>query len=148
VIGPGDLIVLNPEEAHAGGPPPGGSWTYRSMYLRPDLFGEVAPRFRADVVRDRGVFARLLRFHRSSESPGSTGLERESLLAGALVLLAARHAAPRQVIRPPGREPAAVLRCREYLEEHAAENVTLPGLARVAGLSAFHLCRASTTKRT
>ena len=63
---------------HAGGPPPGGSWTYRSMYLRPDLFGEVAPRFRADIVRDRGVFARLLRFHRSSESPGSTGLERES----------------------------------------------------------------------
>jgi AraC-like DNA-binding protein len=56
-------------------------------------------------------------------------------------LLVNRHAAPPQVPRPPGRERRAVRLSREYLHEHAAENVTLEALARFAGLSAFHLCR-------
>jgi len=151
VIGPGDLIVLNPEEAHAGGPPAGGSWTYRALYPRPDLMREIMaefpgdraamPEFGGDVVRDREVAAGLRYFHRLSESPGSSMLEREALLAGAFVLLAGRHAASPRALRSPGRERQAVRLAREYLEEHAAENVTLPALARFAGLSAFHLCR-------
>jgi len=88
VIGPGDLIVLNPEEAHAGGPPAQGSWTYRALYPRPDLIREIMaefpgdrptmPEFRGDVVRDREVAARLRRFHRLSEPPESSTLEREA----------------------------------------------------------------------
>jgi AraC-like DNA-binding protein len=151
VIGPGDLIVLNPEEAHSGGPPAAGSWTYRALYPGPDLMHEIMaefpagtpamPRFRADVVRDREVAVRLRRFHRLSESPRSSMLEREACLAAALVLLAGRHAAPPRAPRSPGGERAAVRRSREYLDEHAAENVPLQALARFAGLSAFHLCR-------
>lgn len=151
VIGPGDLIALNPEEAHAGGPPAEGSWTYRALYPRPGLMRKIMaefpadrptmPGFGRDVVRDREVVARLRRFHRLSESPGSSTLEREAHLIEALVLLVGRHAAPSQAPRSPGREPMAVRRSREYLEEHAAENVTLHALAGFAGLSAFHLCR-------
>jgi AraC-like DNA-binding protein len=144
-IGPGDLIVLNPEEAHAGGPPSGVSWSYRSLYVRPELFGEFVPHFRVDVIRDRDVAARLGRFHQLSERPGSSVLQRESLLAGALGLLAARHAAPSAGLRSPGTEPAAVRLSREYLEEHATEQVTLQALSRIAGLSAFHLCRVFAT---
>jgi len=151
VIGPGDLIVLNPEEAHAGGPPAEGSWTYRALYPRPDLMREMMaefpggrpamPAFGSDVVRDREVAARLRRFHWLSESPESSMLERQAHLAEALVLLVSRHAAPPQEPRPPGRERRAVRLSREYLEEHAEENVALEALARFAGLSAFHLCR-------
>lgn len=151
VIGPGDLIVLNPEEAHAGGPPAEGSWAYRALYPRPGLLREIMaefpgdrprmPQFGRDVVRDREVAAGLRRFHRLSETPGSSRLEREAHLAEALVLLVGRHAAPPQAPRPPGTERRAVRLSREYLEEHAAEKVTLPALARFAGLSAFHLCR-------
>ena len=151
VIGPGDLIVLNPEEAHAGGPRAEGSWTYRALYPGPDLMRQIMaefpgrrptmPSFGGDVVRDREVAARLQRFHGLSEQPGSSMLEREAQLTQALVLLVGRHAAPPQAPRSPGREPRAVRRSREYLEEHAAENVTLAALARFAGLSAFHLCR-------
>ena len=57
------------------------------------------------------------------------------------MLLVGRHAAPPQAPRSPGRERRAVRLSREYLEEHAAENVTLEALARFAGLSPFHLCR-------
>ncbi len=151
VIGPGDLIVLNPEEAHAGGPPAEGSWTYRALYPGSDLMREIMaefpgdsltmPEFGTDVVRDREVAARLRRFHRLSELPGSSLLEREAYLAATLVLLVSRYAAPRQAPRSPGRERRAIRLSREYLEEHAEENVTLQALARFAGLSAFHLCR-------
>ena len=68
-------------------------------------------------------------------------LEREAYLAEALVLLVGRHAASPQAPRSPGRERGAVRLSQEYLEEHAAENVTLRALARFAGLSTFHLCR-------
>lgn len=151
VIGPGDLIVLNPEEAHAGGPPAEGSWTYRALYPGPDLMREIMaefpgdrpamPEFGTDVVRDREVAAGLRRFHRLSEPPGSSMLEREAYLAEALVLLVGRHAAPARAPRSPGRERRAVRLSREYLEEHAEENVTLHALARLTGLSTFHLCR-------
>ena len=99
------------------------------------------PEFGGDVVRDREVAAHLRRFHRLSESPGSGPLEREAHLAEALVLLVGRHAAPPRAPRSPGRECRAVRLSLEYLEAHAEQNVTLPALARFAGLSAFHLCR-------
>jgi AraC-like DNA-binding protein len=146
VIGPGDLIVLNPEETHAGGPPAAAFWTYRALYLSPGLVrqvtaGPAAPRFGGDVVRDRDIAARLRRFHRLSERPESGSLELQTCLAGALFALAVRQAVPPQAPIPASREPRAVRLSREYLEEHAQENVTLQALSRSAGLSAFHLCR-------
>jgi AraC-like DNA-binding protein len=151
VIGPGDLIVLNPEEAHAGGTAAESSWTYRALYPHPDLMREVMaefpaagrgiPVFEGEVVRDQEVAERFRRFHRLSETPGSGMLEQETCLAEALVLLAGRHAATPQAPRAPGRERRAVGLSRQYLEDHAEQNVTLAALARIAGLSAFHLCR-------
>ncbi|MGE5291587.1 MAG: hypothetical protein ACM3ML_31175 [Micromonosporaceae bacterium] len=47
----------------------------------------MSPEFGSDVVRDREVAAHLRRFHRLSESPESSMLEREAHLAEALVLL-------------------------------------------------------------
>ena len=151
VIGPGDLIVLNPEEAHAGGPPAEVSWTYRALYPRPELMRRIMaelpgdrpamPEFGGDVLRDPDVAAHLRRFHRLSELPDSSMLEREAHLVEALVVLVGRHAVPPRAPRPLGREPRAVRRSREYLDEHADENVTLEALARFAGLSAFHFCR-------
>jgi AraC-like DNA-binding protein len=151
VIAAGDVIVLNPEEAHAGGPPAEGSWTYRSLYPRAELLRQIMgefpgdrpllPEFRQEVVRDRDVAAHLRRFHTLAEQPGSSMLERESRLTEALVLLVGRYAAPSQAARSPGRERRAVRLARDYLEEHAEENVTLEHLARLAGLSPFHLCR-------
>lgn len=151
VVGPGELIVLNPQEAHAGGPPSQNSWTYRSLYPGPRLMralmdefpgaGPSLPAFGGDVVRDREAAALLCRFHRLSELPGSSPLEREACLAEALVLLIGRHGKPAQEPRAPGRELSAIRRSRQYLEDHAEQNVSLDALARFAGLSAFHLCR-------
>jgi len=151
VVGPGDLIVMNPEEAHAGGPPAGVSWTYRALYPSQDLMRQIMaefptgmpamPWFAADVVRDPHVATRLRRFHELSESPGSNALQRETWLAEGLVFLADRHAGFSRAPRAPGCEPRAVQLARDYLHEHADENVTLRDLARHAGLTPYHLCR-------
>jgi AraC-like DNA-binding protein len=145
------MIVLNPEEAHSGGPPAAASWTYRALYLRPELLDQIRtelpgdrptrPEFREAVVRDREVAARFHRFHRLSERPGSSLLERESHLTEALVVLVGRHGAPTQEPRSPGQERRAVRLSREYLDEHAEEDVPLGSLAGFAGLSPYHLCR-------
>jgi AraC-like DNA-binding protein len=150
-IGPGDMIVLNPEEGHAGGPLPGGSWTYRALYAPSDLVRQVTaefpsgtpamPWFAADVVRDPHVATLLLRFHKLSESPGSSALQREACLAEGLMLLARRHAGFPRLPRSPGREPRAVHLAREFLHAHAEDNVTLRGLAWHTGLTPSHLCR-------
>jgi AraC-like DNA-binding protein len=151
VLGAGDLLVLNPEEAHAGGPPAGRSWTYRALYPSRALLRQITaefpagtaavPEFGPDAVRDREVTALLRRFHRLTESPGSSQLDREAHLIRALVLLTGRHARRPAEPRPAGYEPSAVSQAREYLAEHAADNVTLSELARLTGLSPFHLCR-------
>ena len=141
-IGPGELIVLNPEEPHAGGPPPGVRWTYRALYLRPELVRAVVsgvPRFAGDVVRDPQVAAGLRRYHRLGHQPGSDPLAREEQLAATLARLVRYAAAP--VAERVGREPAAVRRSRDHLEAYAHERVTLAELARCAGLSPYHLCR-------
>jgi AraC-like DNA-binding protein len=144
VIGPGDMIVLNPEEAHAGGPPDDGRWSYRALYPSPDLVRQVTPAvpwFDTDVIRDPQVVALLHRFHRLSETAGSLALEREVLLSLGLGLLTIRHAAVAGAPRPPGREPRAIRLAKEHLDEHAADDVTLEDLASHTGLTPFHLCR-------
>jgi AraC-like DNA-binding protein len=149
-LGTGDMIVLNPEEAHAGGPPPNCAWTYRALYLRPELLagiaadvpgGSATPRFGGVAVRDRQLAARLRRFHRLTERPDCDPLQRQTVLVEALERLVSRHAAGPQSPMPAGREAAAVRRCVDYLEAHARETVTLETLAAVAGLSPFQLCR-------
>jgi hypothetical protein len=103
--------VLNPEEAHAGGPPAGRSWTYRALYPSRALLRQITaefpagtaaqPQFGPDALRDREVTALLHRFHRLTESPGSSLLERETHLTRALVLLTNRHA-----LRPTEPRPS------------------------------------------
>src|SRR6202012_663071 len=101
VLGPGDLLVLNPEEAHAGGPPADGLWTYRALYPGRALLREIIAEFPAGTTtaefgqaagRDAEGAGLLRRSHRLTESPGSSLLERETCLAWALVLLTGRHA--------------------------------------------------------
>jgi AraC-like DNA-binding protein len=151
LIGPGDMIVLNPEEAHAGGPPPGASWGYRALYPSWQLMRQVAeefapggtatPRFVPAVVRDPRAAALLLRFHQLSQSPGRDALHREACLVAGLTLLAGRHAARSRPPRPPGSEPRGVRLAADFLRAHSGEEVTLRDLVRLTGLTPYHLCR-------
>jgi AraC-like DNA-binding protein len=150
-VGPGDVLVLNPEEAHAGGPLTEAPWRYRALYPSADLMRGIAaefpktrrisPEFPEGVVRDAEAARRLRRFHLESEDARSTLLQREWHLTDALVWLAGRHSVRRETPKLLGREHRSVRRARDYLDEHPDENVSLVSLARLAGLSPFYLCR-------
>ncbi|MGH2577785.1 MAG: AraC family ligand binding domain-containing protein, partial [Actinomycetota bacterium] len=144
-VGPGDVLVLNPEEPHAGGPLTGSPWQYRALYPSAELILQVeseftggpqqAPAFAEGVVRDREAARRLRRFHAVAADERSTSLQREALLVEALVWLVGRHSTRRPSLRSSRSEHRGAQRAREYLEEHAVENVSLAELARVAVLS-------------
>jgi len=139
-------------------------WRYRALYPGTSLMLAIAeglhgqrsgrppalPRFTEAVLRDDEGARRLRRFHLASEDPRATLLRREELLVGALAWLVGHHAARQQSWEPPlrpeprlaGTRARTVRTVREYLDEHASENVSLTALAQLAGVSPCHLCRA------
>jgi AraC-like DNA-binding protein len=150
-VGPGDVFVLNPEESHAGGPATDAPWGYRALYPSMELLRrisaefdrsiDVVPEFFGDVLRDRMVASALRRFHEISEDPASSHLHRESCLTSALVALVRRHGRSHAPLKRLGKEHWGVKIAREYLDEHAPENISLVSLASLVGLSPFHFCR-------
>jgi hypothetical protein len=105
-VGPGGVLVLNPEE-HAGGPVTEAPWQYRALYPDPDHLCEIAAEFPSDgqrisefadaVVRDGHASHSVRRFHVVAEdahfepAPVGVGSHRSTPLA---------RRAPRD---PPGR---------------------------------------------
>jgi AraC-like DNA-binding protein len=150
-VGPGDIILLNPEEIHGGGPIQASVWRYRGLYPDGSLMRAVAGQaarkpgrvgvFSEHLVHDVAVAALLLQAHRAMEDHSSR-LQRESLLLRALATLMTRYSADVADLWCAGAEREAVRRARDYLDAHAADEVTLTGLAEVAGLSPYHLCHA------
>src|SRR6185437_15278784 len=64
--GPGSVVVLEPGEAHTGGPADPPDFTYRVMYPAAGLLAQGArrlPRFREPVIADPGLAAELRRLH-------------------------------------------------------------------------------------
>lgn len=90
---------------------------------------------------DPAVIQMYRRLHRVVEQAASK-LEQDSALLLLLTQLISRHAQGCPVIRPSKTARPAVLRVRDFLQAHYADNVSLEQLADLAELSRFHLCRA------
>jgi len=144
----GDLIVVNPEDVHDGGPAlPAGTYSYRMLYLAPERLrrGAVAravgPAFFPElVVRDPALASVLLRLHRDFETTNAR-LELESRWLEILLTLKARHARRPSEPAPLRNAPAQVRRARDYLEGAFAAEVSLRDLAAIAGLAPIPLLR-------
>ncbi|HEY8565571.1 MAG TPA: AraC family transcriptional regulator [Beijerinckiaceae bacterium] len=149
----GSLAVVEPNELHDG-EPYGGPFEYRTIYPSPALMQEVAedlagrslpgpPHFPRSIMPDPGLAADLAGLHAALDA-GRAGiplLEQDARLIAFLGRLVARwgEVAP---VRRQGRESRAVSLARQVLDEGYAEEIGLPHLARVAGLSQSHLIRA------
>jgi AraC-like DNA-binding protein len=149
---PGRVIIVNPNDAHDGGPATrDAAYSYRMIYVDRGVLATaldeaagrrmVTPFFPESVVSDAALADRLLRLHHALEEL-DTRLEREALLITALVELARRHgrAAPsddRNVYNP--RDVRLAL---DYLSANFAEDCSLSELAALAGVDRFHLLRA------
>ena len=103
--------------------------TIPGLNVRPSLIS---------VVR---TLASFLRLHRSLEKR-STRLGRDHALMVFLHRLMARHSTACITLPQEGNEDSAVLRTKKFLDEHFADRVTLHELARLTGLSPYHLNRS------
>ena len=144
--GPGSVVVLEPGEAHTGGPVDSSGFVYRVMYPAAGLLSEGllsegrgrAPRFREPVIVDPVLAAELRSLHAALGEIDP--LEAETRLAWLFGELVRRHASPSCdfEVRGAGRvarlvmaQLAGRLGCPPALAEMAAE----------AGLSRYQLVR-------
>jgi AraC-like DNA-binding protein len=137
--GPGSVVVLEPGQAHTGGPAGVPYFTYRVMYPSAGLLIEGRPRFREPVIADPELAAGLRRVH-AALSRGIEPIEAESRLSWVLGELVRRHGSPAdaetrvagQVARQVMTRLADQLTCPPALAELAAER----------GLSRYQLVRS------
>jgi len=145
----GSIVVVEPGEMHTGHAGSRLGWTYRVLYPEAALLQRAAvalggspdhvPSFPA-VIEDPALYASFQQLHATLDG-STTALERESGLTEALAHLVARHGGERLTLPSIGREQGPVEVVRDYLEAHYGENPSLDELARLAGLSPFHLLR-------
>jgi AraC-like DNA-binding protein len=148
--GAGALCTVTPDEAHAVEPAGDAGFAYLCLYPPVELMrlaaesvgGRRLTRTLAlpPVIED-AVMARRIRALFEAEAAGAPRLAREAQLLALLARAVVRHAtAP---VAPGARAPpaAAILRARDYLAGHYAENVSLTRLAAAVDLDPFALLR-------
>ncbi len=150
VMGPGDLLLMNPGEMHTGEPDSSEGWTYRMIYPGVEALQGAANALRrrrgpapvlpAPALRDPRLAARADVMLREM-AVGADPLAAECLFVGFLEALLSRgpEGTPR-LVPLRGLNPR-ISRVREYLHAHFAAPVTIADLSAVAQLSGFHLIR-------
>ncbi|WP_344903534.1 AraC family transcriptional regulator [Actinomadura meridiana] len=148
----GTVVVVEPGEAHTGGPAHPEGFSYLCVYPGAELLGAVTsldegtawPHFRGPIIDDRQL-GEALRFAHRALRLGEDPLEGESRLLGVLGTLVQRHAAPgpKDVPRRHGADSRRI--ARVVAARLSDEMLDPPTLADVAGdldLSRYQLLRA------
>jgi AraC-like DNA-binding protein len=149
VTAPGSLLLVPAGEVHTNRHTTPAGCTYRVLNLSPELivraFGAVrAFSAREPVVNDPRLFRLFVATHaRLEEAPSR--LAGDVLLLRLLAEIFRRTSGSLRIQDGFGRGVrAGVLRVREYLIQHYAENVALEDLSRIANLSSYYLHRVFT----
>jgi AraC-like DNA-binding protein len=150
------LAVLMPGEPHTPRDPDGRDTTARhlTLYLPPHVVRGTAqqlagarkslPSFPELIVDDTDLVRRFARLG-ASLTGRSSKLDKDVRLTVLVADLLHRHADGTRIEPLPGAAGhRAVRRARDYLHQHATGNVSLAELARIGGLSPFHLTRLFT----
>ncbi len=149
----GLLSVLHPGEVHSSpdllvSPAPS---VFHVLYVPPEAMRLMAadrtarlvaePFFAAPVLNDTALAGRFRQLWRCLTGPAPR-LEQDSLLLLVLTQMIGRHAPNRPPAAPSLPDARSLAAARDYLHAHYAEDLTLDALARLAGLSPSHFCRA------
>jgi AraC-like DNA-binding protein len=146
----GDVSLTNPDEIHTGHAGSSEGYFYRAFYPTATLLQTITegltekpqtiPFFPKAVVPDASVSSLLLATHKSFEHPAST-LEREEKLYQALSLLILRHADTNLKPKPLYQDSVLVGKVREYLNDNAAQNISLGHLAKLVNVTPSYVSR-------
>lgn len=142
---PGNCIILHPDELHDGAAGDEAGLKYRMLYLEPALLapalGDAARSlpFIADPVVSHPGLARLLASVLSTMGDRLEDLEADGFLALLAPMLAGLSSEPaKNASLLPLRELDQV---RDFLTEHANENIASSRLEDISGLDRFTLAR-------
>ena len=153
VVGPGEVIAINPGEVHDGRAGASSGCRYRMLYierstidhlLAPDLpyllDGVAGP-----VLHDSPLAQSFYRLHRSlkakDDDEACDHLQQQMCFIQVLYNLFSRYGRPPlRTSKIDGRKQH-VWRAKEYLIEHLTEPVKLAELSVAVGLSPYHLLR-------
>jgi AraC-like DNA-binding protein len=148
---PGTCSLIAPGELHTGFPTSQDGWSYRNLYIEPALIatllrsldrrGPVDVQFKLPSVRDTILATRLAHAFASLTQSNSL-LQNESFLLSVVARLVTDHIAPGHAPGATGRENAAVLRVKEWLDANSQQNVSIHSLADLVDLSPYFLVRA------
>ncbi|OLT29911.1 AraC family transcriptional regulator [Actinomadura sp. CNU-125] len=147
--GAGGVVVVEPGEAHTGGPARPEGFAYLALYptaelLRAAVPGNAEPHFRGPVIDDPSLGEALRLAHRALRA-GDDPLEAETRLLEVFDALVRRHAIPRVGTGPAHAGPGAARIARSVAERLSDELTRPPPLAEVAadlGLSRYQTLRA------
>jgi AraC-like DNA-binding protein len=142
----GSVFLIPPYAVHTGQSATPGGYRYRVLYLDPlvnaEETGIVLPshgdRRMPVVLRDHGLTVGLTRLHGSVDMPGHA-LEQSEMLSGITAAIADLVARNGSVVRL--RRDPAVGRAVDFIHERWRDDFTVGDLARVVGISPFHLIR-------
>lgn len=147
---PGQLVALNPDELHTGGPAKGADgWMYRMIYPAADLLERAAaaagwrtslPTFADSVIRDPELASAFVAFHQKVATRDGA-LSEATTLIDVLSALVRRHASDASSMRAVSKDVAIARKVQDYLDANYRRNVTLSELSVVARVSPFHLAR-------
>jgi len=146
----GQVSLAQPDIPHDGAPAGGAGWGYRMLYLPPQAMTRILPRraglpfFRPGVLDAPDFAAAIAATHALLLDPAAPALAKETRFLDLLAAWVARYAERTPVLPPPGPEPQAVRRILEFMDAHWDEDISLTHLARITGLSPWHLVRVMT----
>ncbi len=150
VASAGLVNLVVPGEAHDGHAATPEGWSYRMLYLQPEILLEAAtafqakpkaPHFGQGVIDDPQLAYAVRCTHAILQRPGVSLLEKETRLLWLLACWISRYAAERRQLRRPDTSKAEVGRIMEYIRSAYADEVSLKDLALVGHMSPFHLVR-------
>ncbi len=148
--GPGDLTFVNPFELHDG-IPKGYGYTYRMTYPSISLLQKIAedltdkpksgtPFFPEACVHDPEICQEFITAHKSIQNR-SGDLEAEEPLYMIYARMLVKYGSFTDNLSG-SRDPIAIKRAREYLEECFMGSVHLDDLVNISGRSKYHLIRS------
>lgn len=144
------IILVNHDEVHDGHSATEDGWAYRAIYPRVDQLQQVmkdaglkhdgSVYFREPVVHDPElaelIHAALIQLQHSDNR-----LLRETLLYNALLQLIRRHSDIRPVPPTLSNAERRISLIRDFLNDQPEADVSLEELAKLAGVTAYHLVR-------
>jgi AraC-like DNA-binding protein len=145
-LGPGKIVVMNPDEVHTGYVVSEHPWSYRMFYINQETFKHMLPEksflpfFHGLCFEDKYWFEKLRTLHCLLEAKVDI-LEQQTQF---IEILSAFTQAHGKVSSPvaSGNEPKAVSRIKDFINAHFHQNVSIDDLVRITQLSRSYLIRS------